>query len=362
MKRIILKYGLIGVTLLTGCNNQDKILPQRKDIVDVVFASGTIVTDNHYFATSQSEGYLVKSFVDEGDTVCTGQVLFHISDDAQKSQLESAAASYGYALNNLNQNSAVLEQLNAQRIQTKNKLATDSLNFWRYKNLIKSKAVSQMEYEKAKLAFENSEQELLSVENRIKDTKKSLELELIKAKANLTIQQNSSSYYTLISSADGILLQIFKTDGELIKKGETIAEIGSGDFIAKLFVSEGDINKIVVGQEVYIELNTEKQKAYQAKLTKIFPSFDSKEQSFIAEARFDEPALHLKSGTQLQANIVIRKKQNALVIPSNYLLPDDYLIKSGKREKTKVQVGIRTVEWTEILQGLDENTSIVLPD
>jgi len=33
-----------------------------------------------------------------------------------------------------------------------------------------------------------------------------------------------------------------------------------------------------------------------------------------------------------------------------------------RKEKTKVQIGIKTTEWVEILQGLDENTTIVLPE
>jgi multidrug efflux pump subunit AcrA (membrane-fusion protein) len=362
MKKKLIQYCLIGVTILTGCNRPEKIQPQRKNIVDAVFASGSIITEDQYSVTSQSEGYLVNSFVKEADTVKIGQTLFHIYDDAQKAQLESATANYQNALDNVGSNSAIIQQLNAQLTQLKNKFVNDSLNFIRYSNLVKTNAVSKSDYEKAKLAFNNSKQELQSIEIRIQDTKKNLELELIKSKANLAAQQNASSYYYLNSRVQGTVLQIFKTNGDLVRRGETVAEIGAGNFVIKLFISEDDINSIKVGQDVYVELNTEKNKSYQAGISKIYPAFDPKEQSFIAEARFVEPVANLKSGTQLQANIVIQRKELALVIPSNYLLPDDYVITSNKKEKVKVRVGIKTTEWAEIISGLDGTTTIIRPN
>ncbi|HAF29537.1 MAG TPA: hypothetical protein DCG75_10860 [Bacteroidales bacterium] len=359
MKNKFIQYCLVGITILTGCNHPERVQPQRKDIVDAVFASGSIITNNQYSLTSQTEGYLINSFAKEGDTIKEGQVLFHINDDAQKVQLESATANYHYALYNASSNSAILQQLNAQKIQQKNKLTTDSLNFLRYNNLIKSNAVSQLDYERAKLAFDNSRQELQATEILITDTKKNLALELIKSKSSLVSQQSTSSYFILSSRVNGVVLQIFKKDGDLVKRGETVAEIGSGSFIIKLLISEDDINKIQAGQDVYIELNTEKNKAYKARISKIYPAFDAKEQSFIAEALFSEPISNLKSGTQLQANIVIRRQKQALVIPTNYILPGDYVITNNKKKKIKVQVGIKTTDWSEIISGLDENTTLV---
>lgn len=362
MKRFFLILSLIGYLFLIGCKGQEKTLPQRKDIVDVVFASGNIVTEDQRSIASLSEGYLVESFVKEGDSVTVGQTLFHIYGETQKALLESSRAAYHHKLDNLKPNSTVFQELNAQRIQIKNKLETDSLNFLRFQNLIQSNAVSRTDYDKSKLAYENSRQDLRVIESRINDTKKNMELDLMNAKANLISQQDNNSYFTINSWVNGVVFQIAKTDGELVKKGELIAEIGSGDFIAKLQISEEDINRVQLGQDVFIELNTDKNNAHKAKITKIYPALDTKEQSFIAEAKFEGSIRNLKSGTQLQANIVIQEKKNALVIPTEYLLPNDYVMVRKRKEKTKVQIGIKTTEGVEILQGLDENTTIVLPE
>lgn len=348
--------GIALLFILTGCSDRSGIIPVRKDIVDAVFASGNIETKNHYLITSQLEGYLVKSFIEEGDSVKKGETLFHIYDDTQKAQLESSVAAFEYAKNNTNPDSEILRQLNAQKEQARNKFVNDSVDFQRYSSLIKSKAVSQVEYERANLNYENSKQALISVSNQLMDTRKNLDLELFKAKANLIAQQNSYSYYKPVCESDGIVLQVSKEKGELVKKGETIAEIGSGDFIAKLFVSEEDINLIKTRQEVFIELNTEKNRSHKAKVIRIFPAFDNQEQSFLVEAGFTDSTVQLKSGTQLQANIVVGKKHNALVIPTEYLFQGDYVYVKSK--KTKIITGIKTPEWTEIISGIDENTTI----
>lgn len=360
MGKLILFPAALLIIFITGCKHQESIQPSKKNIVEAVFASGNIITENQYIITSQADGYLNQSFFKEGDSVKAGEVLFFIENNAQTAQLENAEIGYQNSLSNVSSNSAILQQLIAQRSQVKNKLETDSLNFIRYQKIVQSGAVSQIDYEKAKLSYENSKQDMASINNQILDTKNKLQLELSSNKTNLAIQQTASSYYKIKAEVEGMIFQIQKKRGELIKRGEPVAEIGSGKFVAKLFIGEEDINKLKLGQEVYIELNAEKSKSYKAHLSDIYPYFDSKEQSFIAEATFDEPIPHLKSGTQLQANIKTNEKANAMVIPAEYLLPGDFVL-DKKNERVKVTVGIRTTEWVEIVSGLDTSISIILP-
>jgi multidrug efflux pump subunit AcrA (membrane-fusion protein) len=360
--RYIFQMLMLALVLITGCSRDGRISPQRKDIVDAVFASGDLKMNDRYMVTSMTEGYLLKSFVDEGDTVFLGQELFHIRDDAPRAQLENAEAAYRYALRNVRPDSPVLQKLNQQLVQLENQLETDSLNFRRFRNLISSNAVSQADYDQAKLAYENTRAELKAQKNSIDDTQRNLNLDLINARANLVDRQDNSDYYTLTSKVDsGIVLQTMKEDGELVKKGETLAEIGAGEFIAMLDIAEEDINRVTLGQEVYIELNTQKDKSYKARITKLHPAFDQDEQSFIAEAVFTEPVPFLKSGAQLQANIVVQKKQNALVIPSSYLLPHDQVNVAGKNDPVKVETGMTTNEWVEIVKGVNEHDVLILP-
>jgi len=351
---------ILGSLLLSGCQRNKHTSPQRKDLVDAVFASGNIEMTDHYLVTAQSEGYLKQLFVDAGDSVSVGQRLFYIQDDAQQAQLESAQAAYRQAADNKRPDSPILQKLSQQLIQAKNQLRNDSVNFVRYQNLIDSHAVSQADYDIAQLIYENSRAGFRALQNTWTDTKKNLEVAFENANANRVVQQNNSSYFTLASQVDGIVLQKMKEDGELVRRGETLAEIGSGSFIARLLIAEEDIIRINPGQDVFIELNTEKDKSYKARITKVYPAFDTKSQSFVAEAEFSEQVPSVKSGTQLQGNIVIGQKQQALVIPSSYLLPNDHVVHEGSEEKIQVKTGIKNSEWVEILSGLSETDVLTL--
>jgi multidrug efflux pump subunit AcrA (membrane-fusion protein) len=195
------------------------------------------------------------------------------------------------------------------------------------------------------------------LEKSLEDLMNSLQLNLENAESQLKIQKEYYGDYFIKSTKRGRVLNIYKEQGELAKRGEYLAKIGSGKTIAKLFIAEEDINHIKVGQKTKIALNTDKDKPVDAVISKIYPSFDVAEQSFILEADFIEEDNRILSNTQLQANIIIAQKENALVIPSQYLRKDNKVILSDNTE-VSVEIGIKSSNWVEILSGVNESNSL----
>lgn len=344
------------LALLSSCNTSETTLAEQKDIVDAVFASGLIIMEKEYMVTANSEGYLVAATIQEGDSVNAGMPIFQLSSEVQNEQLSGAQATYQDALKNLNENSPQQSQLRLQIEQAKSQLEIDGANYKRYQNLSKTGAVSQQELERAKVQYENSSRQVDILQKSLSDLIEKLRLNLINAETQLNIQKENTSDYFLSSFIDGRVLEVYKNQGDLVRRGETIARIGGGKPLIKLFVGEEDIDKIKVGLLTTISLNTQKEDLLEARISKIYPAFDELQQSFICEAAFEE-APELYVNTQLQANIIIAQKENALVIPSNYLLPgDSILYKDG--EKAAVKVGIRTSDWVEIISGLDQSRLI----
>jgi multidrug efflux pump subunit AcrA (membrane-fusion protein) len=112
---------------------------------------------------------------------------------------------------------------------------------------------------------------------------------------------------------------------------------------------------------VLVELNTEKNKTYEAYISKIYPHFNETTQSYKVEARFLQQQASLISGTQLQANIIADKKDKALLIPRDYLFTaGTVLMRDGKKIDTvKIVTGIVSDEWVEVLSGLTTTDKIV---
>jgi multidrug efflux pump subunit AcrA (membrane-fusion protein) len=342
----------------TACRQPHTAQPQHRPIVDAVFASGRTEAKSQYRVTAYADGYLQDSYVSEDDSVHKGQLLFRIAGDIQHTQVENAASNYQYALRNASDQGPQIQQLLAQIAQAQQKKTTDSLNFLRYQRLLPTHAVSQVDYDNARLVAQASTSSLTVLQKNLEDLRTNLSQNTENTREQYRIQQQSNDYYRLQSETDGRILNVYKKNGDLVRKGDVVADLGAGRLIAKLFIAEEDIRRIVLGQQVLISLNTEKEHIHRATITKIYPSFDTSEQAFIAEASFDEMPPGLKNATQLQANIIIAEKKEALVIPSACLLPGDSVIIAKDDARKRVTTGIKTLEWIEVLDGLDSNARI----
>ncbi len=360
MKNIIRCTVAISV-LMVSCKSTQETAPQRKDIVNAVFASGNITTVNEYSVTAFADGYLDASMVREGDSVRKNEVLFKLMNDVQQSQVENALVNYQYAKNNAADYSPQIAQVQEQISQAMLKKQTDEVNLQRYENLIKTNAVARADYDNVQLTYKNDISNIAVLQKTLATLKQNLALNEANTKAQYQIQKQNNGYYNVSSANSGVVLNVFKHNGDLVKKGETIAAVGSGEKVAKLYVDEDDIQKVQLNQQVRISLNTDKRNTYPATISKIYPSFDKNSQSFIVEATFSKMPLTLKDDTQLQANIIITEKKNALVIPASYLSDDNSVMVKNKKGRTAVKTGIKTTEWIEIISGLSDNEVIELP-
>lgn len=361
MKRVMTKMILFGLimTALWGCKKKESTYPQRKNILDVVFASGNVVKSNEYLVTANADGFLIDVYVSEGDTVTKDALLFKLSNEIQNLQVSGAQINYNEAISKNTSHSPEITQFQIQITQAKEQAQLDKNNYDRYSTLIKTNAVSQADYEKARLQYESSQNNLRLLQQALNELKRSLSTNLKMTHNQLQIQQEAAADYELKANINGRVLNVFKEQGELVRRGETIAKLGGGSTLIKLFIAEEDIKLIRLGQQVKVTLNTDENQIYEASVSKIYPAFDPQEQSFIAEATFNDQTRKLFVGTQLQANIIVNDLKNTLVIPSAYLLPGNKV--QLKKEQQPVEVGIKNIEWVSITKGLDITTKIFLP-
>src|ERR1700739_1705469 len=97
MRTIIILFFIVSII---SCQREKSTLPQYRDIVDAVFASGNTQAKEQYKITAYADGYLQQSLVAEDDSVRKGQLLFRIANDLQRTQVSNAATNYDYALRN----------------------------------------------------------------------------------------------------------------------------------------------------------------------------------------------------------------------------------------------------------------------
>lgn len=360
-KNLLFVLGTAWIFCLGACSSPEPIRAQRGELIDAVYASGYLITDDEYVVTARAEGYLLKAEVDEGDSVEAASPLFFLSNEVQAAQLNNAELNYRDARLDVSPNSPQLEQIEAQIAQVEAQLALDRKNYERYQRLVKTQAVSQAEFEKTEFQYKNTQLQLDILKESRADLQKSLKLRLAQEANQVRIQNENNQDYFLASSISGRVLEVYKQEGEFVKKGEAIAKIGGGAIRAKLYIAEEDIKRIKMNQNCLISLNTDPDSTYPAQISKIYPSFDTDEQSYLVEASFAKMPEGLYANSQLQANVVIAKKQNVLYIPNLYL-ENGNLVKMEDGSKRELKIGLVTEAWSEVLEGLSEDEEIVLPN
>jgi multidrug efflux pump subunit AcrA (membrane-fusion protein) len=358
MKNISILF--VFIFALFSCGKKStETTPVRKDITETVFASGTLEPENKYNLIAQSEGYIIDLKFNNGDEIKEGQVLAIIDNKTNAINASSNENLTGIAAQNASSEGPTLKQAATNLQLLKEKFEQDSLQLSRYQKLIQSNSVSKLELENVKLAFENSKTNYLNAGQNFKLLKQQTEQQLILQRSQRDVSSVSNDNNVVKAVLPGKIYKKVKEKGDYVRRGDVIAVIGnSGDLYARLNIDENNISKIKLGQQTIVQLNVDKEKTYNATISEIVPSFDEATQSFICKAKFTEPITFNISGTQLQANIIIDNKKNALVIPKTFLGYGN-VVKTKDKGNVTIKPGFISGEWVEVLEGLDQNTVIL---
>jgi multidrug efflux pump subunit AcrA (membrane-fusion protein) len=136
--RRILLTPIILLGLLSCGGNKQEVQPVRKNITETVFASGSIEAIDKYNLSAQTEGYLLDLFVQDGDSVSTGQLLARIDNSSTEVQAASAQQQLAIAEQNVSSNGPALKELENNIAFAEKKVSQDKLIFERYSRLIVS--------------------------------------------------------------------------------------------------------------------------------------------------------------------------------------------------------------------------------
>ncbi len=353
----------ILIFLFSGCKPKyDEFTPKISPVTEAVFASGVIEPKDAYTVTALFDGFIQKSLVTENDIVKDGELLFQLDNRQQHTQVAIARTNADYARINAAGNSPTLGQIKAQIDAARIKMQTDSVNKLRYEHLFTTNSVSKQDLDNATLNYQSSLSNYQATVENYKATANKVSQDYTVSQSQLENAQEGNQYYNLLAIGPSKVYQIFKKQGDLVRKGDQVAQLGNPDsIVVNLDIDESSISKVKMGQQVLVELNTEKNKTYEARISKIYPHFNETSQSYKVEARFLVEIPGLISGTQLQANIITNKKEGALLIPHVYVgAGNKVLVKKDKGIDTAIiTTGITSEEWIEVTSGLTVNDKIV---
>ena len=353
----------MSVLLLTvSCSDKhDKILPTEQSLTESVYASATIQPDSLYQVYAVVSGILDEVLVEEGDTVYEDMPLFQIINNTPKLNSQNAKFALDLAKENYNGNAAILSSVKDEIDAAVLKFKNDSVNYYRQKNLWEQRIGSKSQYDTKKLTYELASNQLKVLKNKYNRTKNELKTSLKQAQNSFNASSIETDDYTITSKMDGKVYALLKEPGEIITSMEPIAAIGSANrFVIKLLVDEVDIIRIHTTQLVLIDLEAYANSIFKARVSKIYPKKDERNQTFTVEAVFVKPPDILYPGLSGEANIIIAQKEKVLTIPKAYLMDDDKV--KTDEGIVKVKTGLQNMDTVEILSGISKHTYIYKPE
>lgn len=357
MKRLL--WAILSLLLLSCRQKVETAKPQVQNITESVYASGKVKSRSQYDVYSTVAGIIATVRVKEGDNVKKGDVLFTLVNEAPQLNRENAeiAARYGSVQANLDKLNEAQGAIN----QARTKLQNDSLLLVRQRALWAGEIGSRNDLEQRELAATNSSLAYQTALLRYKQLQQQLRFSAQQSQKNVQISSTMSGDYTVRAKEDGKVYNVTKEAGEAVNPQTPVAVVGSAsDFVLELQIDEYDVAKIQPGQKVLITMDSYKGQVFEGTVTKIDPYLNERSRSTTIEATFTKPPPALFPNLTAEANVLLRTKEGALIIPRNYLVEETYvLLQNG--EKRKITTGLKDYQRVEVLSGLAKDDVIQKP-
>jgi RND family efflux transporter MFP subunit len=280
-----------------------------------------------------------------GRSVEKGELLATIADEATARQLKQARADLQAATQR-----AELPLPSAEAL----KVAEDNLG--RLQKLTGLSNVPQVEFEKAKSEV-NRLKALVETERIERDRNLAA---LDDAAKKLEAQMKNSE---IRSPMDGLLTGIKTIDGELVAERAELFTVSSRKNYVRGEVDEEDVGEVKMGMEAIVQVYAFRTRTFHAKVAAIQPAADVETQRYTIVLELEDPPENLMAGMTGEMNIITGRHENALLLPTRALLVDQALIvKRGILQSRTVKIGYRTLDFSEILDGISEGDRVVLSD
>lgn len=353
------KLALTGMYFLVGCSSSsDSITPTRSDLVESVYASGFVKSENQYTVLAKMPGKLDRIFIKEGDVVQSGDPLFQL--ESQQARLATDIARQSELANDFKRNQLKLQEARQAIDLAQKKLVDDSIGLARQQELAKQNIGTRVALEQKALEVEIAKANVKKATVLYEDLKRQLQLASAQSKTNLQLAQAKERDFVIRSEVSGVVYQVNAKRGELTSGTLPLAIIGQSNFLIEFQIDEMDIVRIQKGQKVILRLDSYPEQVFEAQISFIYPIMDERKRAFRVEATFVKAPKVLYPNLSLEANVIIQEKKNVLTIPTAYLLPESAVLLADGTVR-KVKIGLQNDAVVEIQQGLDTDTKIRRP-
>jgi RND family efflux transporter MFP subunit len=330
---------LLPVLLLGACGKKDsKVAEERAINVQIKAAEtkslrpfidtiGSLKAFEQVIASSEIEGILRTTNVEEGAFVSKGALLATVDDRDYASELRRVE----YAL----------KQAEATLVNTK-------AEFGRKEALYKEELVTKQQFDDVAMRMAVSD------------------AEVERSRAALAIARERYAKTRILAPMAGYISEKKISQGEYVRNGTPLYVLVQIDPLKLLFtVSEKEIGRLKVNQEVLLRVDAYPDKEFKGRVSIIYPTMDERTRSLQVEARVSNPDRLLKPGLFAKVILYTAEMRDTLVIPVTSVLYEGKKLKvfvaEGDRAKERIiQVGNKYDDVLEVTDGLKSGEMLVV--
>ncbi len=307
---------------------------ERGEIVDKALAVGKIDPKLEISVKSKIGGIVKKIYVDIGEKVKVGDPLFDIGPDP--TPIEFAEAKRDVEIKQVAFDNASREFDRVKSLREKNLVSPQDFDS------------KQAQFDQASLVLQLA-QEKLSLIDSGKSTVADREVSnIIRSPISGTVLSR------LVEEGDPVVpLTSYQAGTDMM----TLAKMD--DLVFKGNVDEIDVGKLHEGMPAEIEIGAISGQKFGGKLTKISPKAHKEEGSTLFEVEItidSSGSQFLRAGYSANADIVITKKENILLIPERLIKTKD------SASYVEIQDTNKVVSTRDIQTGLSDGIKIEITD
>lgn len=291
MKRILLAAAF-AAGLGMGCSKEqpapmyEKVAVERRDIVVAASATGAIEPVLTVDVKSKASGEIMEMRVQTGDDVRAGQLLVVVDERQPRNNLAQAQA-------NLEVAQAQLQ--NAKSSQT------------RADTLYKTQAITETEYENAKLGYANANASVVRAEVDLESARDAMNDTRLKAPVAGTIIAKNVELGTVISSPT-----------RDVGGGTVLFKMANLDTVqVRTLVDETDIGKVQPGMAATITVDAYPNTPFPGVVLKIEPQATVQQNvtMFPVLVRIANPGHRLKPGMNTEVEVHVGQARSVVAVP-----------------------------------------------
>jgi membrane fusion protein (multidrug efflux system) len=289
-----------------------KFTIQSTQLNKTVSAAGSILAEEEVELRTESSGRVLQILFKEGEAVSKGQLLLKMNDADLQAQLKKAIS---------------IEKLKAQSEK-------------RMKQLLDKGGVSQEAYDMANTELQSAKADIDLLREQIRKTE-------IRAPFNGTIGLRSIS------------------EGSTLAVNTLIARLQSLNKMKLDFsIPEKYAAFVSKGQEISFHTDAMPNDIH-AKVFAIEPKIDPNNRNILIRAIFDNPGKKYFPGSFAKVQIVLKKDDNAIMIPTQAVTPilkgqKVYVVSGDSVVERKIELGERLDSMVQVTKGLEPGEVIAV--